>query len=263
MTSLLLQKYIETHPDDVVSKLRDYPISEIAALLETLDEDSFDRMASALKLSTILSLYQSLSDDRLCRYLQMGPPEHAELIYLQLKDDKLAYMQSNLPKRVLNRLEQKIKLQNKDIADFLDMDFLVISGEDGISETIKKMQKHQLAYGFVCDSNDKLTGMVTVKLLLANKGAKHIHEVQEKVVYTISIDSEIDDVIENKGWQQQAVLPVIKKDKTLVGMIRLNRIYDYMINTKKSTFIGFFETVAMTYVKVVYQTLNTLLSKRQ
>jgi CBS domain-containing protein len=112
------------------------------------------------------------------------------------------------------------------IKDIMSRDVILASPRQTISEVAQIMAERDIGYLPVGD-HDRIVGMVTdrdivVRGVAAGKGADtKIGEVMTEDVKYCFEDEDVDHVIENMGENQVRRLPVLNRQKRLVGIVTM------------------------------------------
>lgn len=112
------------------------------------------------------------------------------------------------------------------VNDCMTRDVRVVSPDQSIREAARLMAERDLGALPVGD-NDRLVGMVTdrdiaVRAVCEGKSPDTpIHEVMSREVRYCFEDEDVDHVVRNMGEQQLRRLPVMSRDKRLVGIVSL------------------------------------------
>jgi len=112
------------------------------------------------------------------------------------------------------------------IRDCMTQEVKIASPEQSIREVAQVMARLDIGVMPVSD-NDRLVGMITDRdiavraVALGREPDARVREIMSSEVKYCFEDEEIDDVLENMGDLQVRRLPVLNRDKRLVGIISL------------------------------------------
>ncbi len=115
------------------------------------------------------------------------------------------------------------------VRECMTRDVVVANPGDSISEAARMMAECD-AGALPVGENDKLVGMITDRDIAVRAVAKNlapdtlVRDVMSKEVLYCFDDEDIDQVADNMGNQQIRRLPVVNRDKRLVGIISLGDI---------------------------------------
>ena len=113
------------------------------------------------------------------------------------------------------------------IKDVMTADVSFVNPDTSILEIARKMRDHDIGSTPVVE-NDRLVGMVTdrdvVVRLVAEGGDVRVKTARDamspRVLYCFG-DETVEAVLENMGDQQIRRLPVVDRDKRLIGVVSL------------------------------------------
>jgi CBS domain-containing protein len=112
------------------------------------------------------------------------------------------------------------------VADAMTRDVRFVSPEDSLEAIAKIMAAEDLGF-LPVGKNDRLVGMITdrdivVRGLARGMGAEaHVRDAMTEDVKYCYDDAELADVLQNMADIQVRRLPVINRDKRLVGVVSL------------------------------------------
>ena len=113
------------------------------------------------------------------------------------------------------------------IKDVMTRHVECVSPEDTLQAAARKMRDLDVGPLPVCGQNDRLVGMITDRDIAVRAVAQgkspdtRIRDVMSTGILYCFDDQELDEVARNMGKNQVRRLPVINKDKRLVGILAL------------------------------------------
>lgn len=112
------------------------------------------------------------------------------------------------------------------IRDMMSRNAVIASPDQSIGEVAKIMAERDIGCLPVAQ-DDRLVGMITdrdiaIRAIAAGKGAEtRVGDVMTEDVRYCFDDEELDEIAANMGDQQVRRMPVVDRDKKLVGMLSL------------------------------------------
>lgn len=121
------------------------------------------------------------------------------------------------------------------VGEIMSKHVQLVKPHDSLHETAKKMKEKDLGCVFV-EEQDRLVGVVTDRDIVVRGISEHknleslkIKDVMtQKVLYCYEEDS-VESVAQNMAKNQVRRLPVLNKDKRLVGVISIGNISHHSI----------------------------------
>jgi CBS domain-containing protein len=123
------------------------------------------------------------------------------------------------------------------VSEAMTRDVTVVTPAQSICDAAKLMAECD-AGALPVGENDRLVGVITDRDIAIRAVARHlspdtpVREVMSKEVLYCFEDENIEDVAENMGEQQIRRLPVLNRDKRLVGIVSLG---DLALKSKPKT----------------------------
>lgn len=127
------------------------------------------------------------------------------------------------------------------VKEVMNPDPYILNEEDTILHASKFMKEERVRNLPVVDSNKKLVGLLTLREIVETIYKKPdkilVKDSMLKIVETVSPDTPLKEAIEIMIENKYGALPVIEKNKTLVGMLT----EQYLLRTlyKLETTTGF------------------------
>jgi CBS domain-containing protein len=115
------------------------------------------------------------------------------------------------------------------VSEIMSPQVQLIGPDQSVVEAARKMAEID-AGALPVEENDRLVGMITdrdivVRCLAAGKGSDaRVREVMTRDVKYCFDDQDIESVAENMGEQRLRRMPVMNRDKRLVGMVSIGDI---------------------------------------
>lgn len=259
MTTSLLSKYIEKYPKKVAMSISESPPDMAATFINSLSDDLYEKVIGLVPLSTMMNLYHQLPPTRLSLYLQRAEDSNALVIFSHLSKAERNNLTGILPKHIQLRLRNKFSSTSIGLNAMIDTHQFTFSEGTTINDAIKKLEisKRKPLFIFTTDSNEKISGYMPAGQLLQKNKSMLLADAKSEISFKISIDSDIEAIIENKGWQYHEVLPVIDNTQHLVGTLDITTILDYLLEKQKSPLMSFLEVFAKTYMETIYNLINS------
>jgi CBS domain-containing protein len=116
------------------------------------------------------------------------------------------------------------------IRDVMSKDFKFVTPETSVQEAAQKMR--DLDFGFLpVGENDKLIGMITDRDIVIRSSAKGqnpsstpVRDVMTAKTYYCYDDQSVEEICDNMSEIKVRRLPVVNRDKRLVGVVSLGDV---------------------------------------
>ncbi|MGL6113927.1 magnesium transporter [Cetobacterium sp. SF1] len=203
----------------------------LLVVFRLLDKDMAAEVFSYLSPEKQVEIIEGISDDRLKNIL--------DELYM---DDIVDFLEE-VPTNVVKRIIQNCKPENRVIINhflayeeesagsLMTIEYLSLKKEWTVLESIyyirKKVKKVEtLDVAYVVDKNRKLEGLIYIKDLLMAEDEERIEEIMEKNIYSVYTTTNQEVAMQMFKKYDLTVLPVIDRQKLLVGIITIDDIVD-------------------------------------
>lgn len=234
--------------DDAVLKelLKEYHASEIAIILESLPQDSRDRIINILPsdlASDVLSEMDAESHPE--RILENLNPEKRSEIVEELDYDDATDIISQLPEEQQNEI--LLELDEEDASTIrtlltyaedtaggiMNTQVLKLNGKSGkkeaLDEVIRQSEEMEEFYTInVIDDDNVLLGIVSLKDIIKSKNSIKIAElIQVDFVYVLA-DTDQEEVAKLISQYNLTSIPVVDEEMHLLGRITFDDVIDVL-----------------------------------
>lgn len=231
----------EMHPADIADTLFNLDIKEQVALISRIDKPVMLEVFNELDEEEQFDLLDSLEKE-LSTYLlnEMSSDERADL--LSSLPDETARKFLNLMSDVERRdVEKLLKYPENSAGSIMTTEYISLTPDLSVyqaSELIKKSapNKETIYYTYVRDKENHLVGFVSLKdIFLAHPDVPIEKIMNHQVIYAGAFQDQ-EEVAAMVRKYNMLALPVIDKDKKLVGIITVDDILDVVTEENTEDF---------------------------
>lgn len=230
--------------------------SKITSLLHVLSYNSNDRLNIFLSLTlnkqalvllrlsrTVkLQLLKKLSDEQLLPILESLDPNDATDVLQLLSSNRQKILVERLNETMKNYVSVLLQFDEKTAAGLMDVNYLLIHGEELFNDLLKKISVHEERTGripivLVID-DEKLLGYIpSHKFIVARPQERADKYVKE--LPTIQHSAQFDEVLELIRENPHAKIVVLGENKTVLGVIYSDAVLGLLDEQKGSTLYTF------------------------
>jgi magnesium transporter len=238
--SKLYRRGAERNIKNIIAKSHS---ADIAGVLEALEADKrlnvFKMVPSLEMKAEILShMNQSLQEEI---SVALNPQDVQDIVAQMPTDDAadlLGHLPDDLTKKLLKGMPKEDGQEVRELMGYPDgtagalmtPEFLALNENLSISEAIKVIQASDedliFFYVYVTNEAHQLVGVLSLKKLLIHKPGVTIKDVMETDVISVDVTTSQEDVSKIVEKYDFLALPVIDRDKNLVGVITVDVVID-------------------------------------
>jgi len=234
----------ELHPAELADMIRDLNIEEKLMVFNSLDKkkaaetllgaqpDIQKTFFKSISLKKIASLLETLPSNEAASILEMMPAVHNKNILRIMKPGIAA------------KVRKVLSYEQETAGSLMSTRFFTINQDFSVKRAINFV-KHEMPnprhifYIYVKGNTGELKGVVSLRdLILANPNKK-ISDILRKDIIHINVNTYADDIFNLMSKYGLLAIPVVDKQKNIVGVIRVNDVLKVMIpsNIKKQRII--------------------------
>jgi magnesium transporter len=226
-----LQKIHELHPSD------------IADILEDLDQENRKRIFKSLDLQTAAetleevdpklqaSLIEAASVEMASDILEEMAPDEATDLLADLPEEKMQRLIQTMEKPSREKLEELLQFEEGTAGSIMTKDFIAIEQQRTIGDAIEEFKKtthplESIAYIYVTNDQGHLIGVLTLRHLLLCTKDMVLGPLMNKNLVKVHPEEEVKKVAGLFRKYKFMAIPVVDGENHLAGIITLQDIVD-------------------------------------
>ncbi len=237
----------EMHPADIADALFDLDTKEQVALISRIDKketiEVFDELDEYEQFELLDKLEKELS-----AYLlnEMSSDERADLLS-SLPDDVANKFLNLMSETERKDVEKLLKYPRNCAGSIMTTEYISLTPELTVSEASEVIRqaapkKETIYYTYVTDHENRLIGFVSLKDIFMARENVPIRKIMHRKLIKAQATQDQEEVAKTVRKYDLLALPVIDKDKKLVGIITVDDILDVV---KEENTEDFYKMAAM------------------
>lgn len=265
MQSKLALSYLQQHPDMAIKGLLGFPPSEVAEYLNGLSQDAFDDLIKHIPVPVYMDLFADLADDKQQQALAALPFQQGHIILLSLPDEQQTRLMQHMSPTFqrLHRYYEKIKFTT--VGKMMKTDCFTVLDTATVKQVKHKIDKASNAYStiFVLKDNNQYLGFVHLNQIIGANVDVPMRDLVNSTQHFVNINHDLEAVVANPGWKQWHVLAVLDSESHFLGVIDINDIYQYIIQSAGQVFQSPLTVVFMSLAQALSELLSSLFVNSQ
>jgi magnesium transporter len=227
-------------------KLKSLHPADIADILEELDaryrSDIFKTFDARLAANTL----EEFEDEYQTDLVENIDASYAKEIFENMPNDEIADILEDVDEehveKILEKMDKEDAEEIKELLDYdedtvgsiMTTDYIAFNENETVDGVIRNLREtkpsSEIAYYlYVIDDAGRLVGVVSLRDLIVADGDAKLKDIMRKnVIYVLDEDT-LDDLTELVTKYELLAVPVVDKDRVLVGMAILNDIVDEVL----------------------------------
>ncbi|MBW3596251.1 MAG: magnesium transporter [Planctomycetes bacterium] len=229
----------EGSPQQVEQFLKNLPDGEVAHTLSRLSEEECSQVLTALSPEEAADLVERLSDAQALEVIERLPPQTAAAILDELPSNEQADLIADLERSgaeaILAEMDPAEAADARTLSRYADdvagglmvTEFLRYREDATVGEVVEDMRDradeyrdYDVQYAYVCDRDDRLTGVLRLRDLLLAPRSRPIADLMIRRPESVRDDTSLDDLADFFDRHHYLGVPAADKDGRLVGVVR-------------------------------------------
>src|SRR5215468_7344314 len=210
--------------DEAAQILKTLDAKEAAPIFERLDEDTQEAMVEQLGLENIAPIAVEMAADERTDLIEALPDDVGENLLERIEE---------VDPEAAAEVEQLARWPEDSAGGLMTTDYVAVPLDLTVAEVIERIRKaaaeaETVYYVYVVGKSNRLLGVASLRdLLLASPGAK-LGDVMTENVFSVSPDTDQEDVARSMAKYDFAALPVLGPDRKLLGVITYDDVMDVL-----------------------------------
>lgn len=226
-----------------LKRLHELHPSELADILEDLDQDSRARIFKALDLETAAETLQEVDPKLQLSLLESAPVEQASDILEEMDSDEATDLLADLPEEKQQEIIQTLERPHRQIIEelltfeegtagsIMTKDYVAVGVDRTIEDAFEEVKKtshplESIAYLYVTNAENALVGVLTLRHLLLCARDAALAPLMNTHLVKARTEDDVDEVAGLFRKYKFMALPVVDAEDRLRGIITLRDIVE-------------------------------------
>jgi len=221
-------------PADIADIIEDLEGREQSALIELLDPDLAADALEEMEDDELQGLLRGISDERAAELLSHMEPDESAEVLRDLDDEHSESILAQMSPAMAKQLRRLVEFDETHAGGIMTTHLLIVKESDSVSDALQLLVEHRerdISDGVtVVDSKGKLLDHIQIIELIAAKPTQKLESLVAAPFPTaVSIDTPLEDVIEEFSNNRGSSVIVVDEKGKPVGRILADDIIDAMV----------------------------------
>ena len=226
-------------PADIADIIEDLEGREQSALIELLDPDLAADALEEMEDDELQGLLRGISDERAAELLSHMEPDESAEVLRDLDEQHSESILAQMSPAMAKQLRRLVEFDETLAGGIMTTHLLIVKESDTVADALKLLvenKERDISDGVtVVDSKGKLLDHIQIiELIAAKQGQKLAELVRAPFPTSVSIDTTLDDVIEEFSNNRGSSVIVVDEKGKPVGRILADDIIDAMVPVESS-----------------------------
>jgi len=226
-------------PADIADIIEDLEGREQSALIELLDPDLAADALEEMEDDELQGLLRGISDERAAELLSHMEPDESAEVLRDLDEEHSESILAQMAPAMAKQLRRLVEFDETHAGGIMTTHILIVKESDTVADALQLLVEHRerdISDGVtVVDSQGKLLDHIQIIELIAAKPSQKLETLVKAPFPTaVSIDTSLDDVIEEFSNNRGSSVIVVDEKGKPVGRILADDIIDAMVPAESS-----------------------------
>ena len=227
-------KLKKLRPEDLADYLELTNTESIKKILNTMDQEYAAMVIKNLNINYQTELFNKFSSEKAASVISLIEPDDAADILFTLDKQKrheiLTYLQDDYRKELMHLLD----FAHTPIGEHMTTEYFTAFPDDSIKQVLRQIKEkttdfEHLSYVYVLNKNNQLVGVCNMHELLLNDEDTPLYKFMISNLIAIHLNTPEEIAISKMLKYKLYALPVIDREKHILGIITLDSITEYLL----------------------------------
>ena len=228
------EKLKKLRPEDLADYLELTNTESIKKILNTMDQEYAAMVIKNLNINYQTELFNKFSSEKAASVISLIEPDDAADILFTLDQQKRHEILTHLNNDYRHELEQLLHFAHTPIGEHLTTEFFTAFPDDSIKHVLRQIKEkttdfEHLSYVYVLNKNNQLVGVCNMHELLLNQEDTPLYKFMISNLIAIHLNTPEEIAISKMLKYKLYALPVIDREKHILGIITLDSITEYLL----------------------------------
>ncbi len=210
--------------EEAAQLLKSMTAADAAPIFERLDEDTQEAMVEQLGVDNVASIAAEMSADERTDLIEALP---------EAVGDTLLESLEKVSPEAAAEVSELAKWPEDSAGGLMTTDYISVPLDLTVADVIELIRKggsdaETIYYVYVVTKTNRLLGVVSLRDLLLNPGAALLADVMTENVFSVSPETDQEEVARTMAKYDFNALPVLGADRKLLGVITVDDVMDVL-----------------------------------
>jgi Mg/Co/Ni transporter MgtE len=217
------------HPSDIADILEELAPPERHALFLSLDEEVAAEALEEVKPKMQQSLIESLDSEQIAGIVEEMDPGAAADLLSELTDERSEAILEEMDPEERQEVEDLLEFSGNSAAGRMTTEYVALPATATVDQAINALRDFEgdietITDIYLLDEEERITGLIPIVRILLAKAEMPLANLPQGHLVTCSVDANGRKVAELFDKYNLRSLPVVDRDKKLVGVIHAEQV---------------------------------------
>ncbi len=228
------EKLNKINPEDLADYLEKTNLKNVAKILDIIDESKAIKVINSLNINYQQGLFSYFSPQKAGRIISLLDRDEAVDVLLTLNKKKQTEILHSLDSKTKAEIEYLISLSSTPIGEVITTEYFFVGPNNTVREVISRLRRETmnfsfLTYVYVLNEHHQLVGVFNLHELLLQQSDTPVYKFMLPNCIVVHLTTPEEIVLKKMIRYKLFALPVINKDKKLLGIVTFDDVSDLLL----------------------------------
>lgn len=222
----------EEHPADIASLLDELSPEQAFIVFSLLPNESASEVLDETGSFVRSDLVEKVDDERLADLLEELPADDAVEFLEDLPDVVADRLMGLMQPEAADDIRQLLAYEDETAGRLMARDVVALRRQWTVAETLDYLRSLEdaetLQYLYVVDRNDRLLGVVPLRLLVLSQPDTTIESIMGTEVVSVPVNIDQEELADMISRYDYVAMPVVDLDGRLLGVVTVDDVLDVL-----------------------------------
>jgi CBS domain-containing protein/sporulation protein YlmC with PRC-barrel domain len=231
-------KLATLHPSDLADIMEDLDKHNQIKIFTSLDENRAADVLEELETDAQVQVLENLTISKAADVLEKMPADEVADILGEMEDDFAEEILKEMEHDASQEVRELMEYSDNAVGSIMSTDYISFNENMSVNDVLAELRRTKpepdTIYSlYIVDDKERLTATVSLRdIVIAEPGTKIKEIMNENVLYVYDNDK-IDSINEIISKYNLLALPVVDKDKTMLGMVIINDVVYNLLKARR------------------------------
>ena len=225
--------FMELHPTDQIEIFHSLERQQRRAIYHYLSPDEFSEIFERLEFEMQKDIILELDEQYSSEMFNSMPADNAAYFLQEIPDDKANEILDKMDQTEASEIKELLSYPAETAGAIMTKEVYRISAADTASNVIDKLRKEPpdaetIYYLYAVDEYEKLVGVLSLRELITANENEQIEKIMSTRAVSVEVSMDQEEVALLIQKYDFLAVPVVSKNKTLLGIITVDDVMDVM-----------------------------------
>lgn len=218
------------HPADIAILLDELEMDEAVAVFELLPLEAASEVLDETGSEVRQELVEQIDDERLADLLDTLPMDDAAEFLFDLPDQVSDRLLGLMEPAEAAEVQELLSYEDETAGRLMNRDVVALRRQWTVNETLEHLRSLEdaetLHYLYVVDRDDKLIGVVPLRVLILSQPDATIDEIMSPDIEAVPVTADQEELAEMMSRYDYFAMPVVDVNGRLLGVVTVDDVLD-------------------------------------